>query len=80
VGLCLELSQNYDVWSDVIEYLEANKARFEADKVALFMEQLTILNPINRTSTLNKHYTEVEEDSQYFRDLSERARRLLKAV
>ena len=77
VGLALELSEKYETWADVVEYLEANQARLDADKIAIFLERMNVLNPSNRRSSLNKHYTEVEKDYQYFRDLSERARRLL---
>jgi len=76
IGLALELSQKYETWGDVIGYLETNRGRFEAEKIARFIERLTVLSPINRRSTLNKHYTEIEKDAQYFRDLAERARRL----
>ena len=77
VGLALELSGKHETWNEVVEYLEANKGQFAFDKVDTFIKQLTILNPVNRRPVMNKHYTEVEKDYEFFRDLSERARRLL---
>ncbi len=77
IGLALELSEKYETWAEVIGYLEVNKEKFEAEKIAAFIEQLTVLHSVNRRPTLNKHYTEVDKDYHYFYDLSERAKHLL---
>ena len=76
VGLALELSEKYETWSEVIDYLEANKNRFLSEQINTFIERLTILHPVNRRPTMNKHITEVERDYQFFCTLSERAKHL----
>ena len=76
IGLALELSEKYETWSEVIDYLEANKNRFSSEQINTFIERLTILHPINRRPTMNKHITEVERDYQFFCTLSERAKHL----
>ena len=77
IGLALELSEKYETWSEVVDYLEANKNRFSFEQINTFIERLTILHPINRKPIMDKHYTEIEKDYQFFYTLSERAKHLL---
>ena len=77
IGLAWDLSSEYERWPEVLDWLEENSESLSTKAVGLFIRCLTVMMPLNRCTTLNKPYEEVEADYTHFLRLAERAKRLV---
>ena len=78
-GLGMELSDQYELWPDVIGWLEDNWPNIPKGRIKNFIEHLGILLPRNRRNTIGIPPNEVESDYQHFVDLASRAKQLIEA-
>ena len=76
-GIALEFKDRYDLWSQLLDWIESNLSMIPPDNLRSFLSTLTILNSRNRKDILGKHYLEIQKDHDYFIQLSERAKRLI---
>jgi hypothetical protein len=79
-GIALEFRDRYDLWSQVLDWIESNLSMIPADNLLSFLSTLTILNPRNRMDILGKHYSEIQKDHDHFVRLLERAKNLMGSV
>lgn len=77
VGAATDLSERYETWGIILDYLEPNLTILSREQVNLFIKTLGILDPQNRYPIVGKHFTEIAADAAYFNELSERASSLL---
>ena len=76
-GLGLELSNQFESWLQVIEWLEGNCSQFPQERVIGFIKQLGVLHPMNHRDPLRKSPIEVEADYHHFVELANRANYLI---
>lgn len=77
LGLAWELSRDYELWPQVLAWLEAERQTIDAEAIRLFIKHLEILPSLNRRPTLGKDLTAIDEDHRHFVELSARARNLI---
>ena len=78
-GLAWELSGDFEQWSQILDWLEANAAVVSKSHVRLFLNNLEVLHVMNRRPIVGKHSQEIEQDYQYFSTLAQRAGSIITA-
>jgi len=53
---------------------------FDMKRLKTIIYETSLYDPTNRRPVKSKHYTEIDEDSNYYSDISKRAKRILKYI
>jgi hypothetical protein len=72
----LELSNDFERWPKILDWLEANPAIYSKSQIGLFVNNLEVLHNWNRRSIIGKSPPEFDEDYRLFLTLAQRAEKL----
>jgi len=79
-GLGWELSKDFERWPIILDWLETNKTILSSEQISLFFKCLEIFHIMNRRAIVGKSSHKIDEDYQFFKQLTERARHISPAT
>ena len=80
LGLAWELSERFEHWQIVLDWLEENSAAFSKSQIRLFLNNLEVLHVWNRRPIIGKSAQEIDEDYHSYLNLAQRAGRIINAA
>ncbi len=75
-GLAWELSNDFECWPKILDWLEADSAIYSKSQIGLFVKNFEVLNVWNRRPINGKSPQEIDEDYHFFLTLAQRAGKL----
>jgi len=79
-GLAWELSNNFERWPKILDWLEANSAIYSKSQIELFVNNLEVLHVWNKRPIIGKYPQEIDEDYHFFLTLAQRAGKLIETA
>jgi len=89
IGASLELSEREKVNKDdfrskllhkLLKVDTSDLSDFEKERLKIIIYESDLYYATNRRNTVGKHFTEVEKDAEYFREISEKSKTILSII